>query len=268
MYQPIRYTRIVPIRQDVILPEVVYVGPGDVVSGAVGWWGLRAYNNAAIGTNCCRVRRNSDNAEQNFATTTGGHIDKAALTSFLASTTGAFVTLFDQSGGSRDVTMATAATQPVVNLSGLGSRVTADFTAQRWDSSSSLTQSLPLTVSAVAKSTNTGAQQVLFFDNIGCQLGYRNSADNQVFQYAGSVATATASDGTFHSIQSVFNGASSDLNIDGGANAVSSGSNSFSGLIRVGIMTGQFGEVGIWPSAFSGTQSTNMDANQSAYWGF
>src|SRR5260221_661617 len=35
-----------------------YTGPGDIVSGAVGWWGLRAYNAASRGNplaNVCTV---------------------------------------------------------------------------------------------------------------------------------------------------------------------------------------------------------------------
>lgn len=279
-YQRIDYHRRVDIPYHVVpgIEPEQYVGPGDVVSGALGWWGLRAYSEATKETAAVRIRRASDNAEQDFETLSDGTLDRASIQTFLASTTGVFVTFYDQSGALRNLTQATAANQAAVNLSGIGSLITADFNSSsphRYNATSALSQAQPLTYSIAAKSTNTGAQMTLFGDaGVGCLFGYRSGADNTAFLYSGSTVTATCSDGNFHSIQAVFNGASSDLNVDGTTNAVNPGTTSVSGALGLGHtgnsqhFNGQWTEAGIWAGAFTGTQSTNLDANQSAFWGY
>src|SRR5215475_13389161 len=103
------------------VPPVVYNGPGDVVSGANNWWGLRAYNAAAIGNNAIRLRRDSDNAEQNIATVSGGGLDSSAITTFKGAANLFVVKLYDQTASANDLTQSTAANQPQFLLSVLGS---------------------------------------------------------------------------------------------------------------------------------------------------
>ncbi|MEI7601285.1 MAG: arabinofuranosidase catalytic domain-containing protein [Aestuariivirga sp.] len=63
-----------------------------------------------------RVRRSSDNTEQNIGFTIGGHIDTAALTGFCGSNSCFISTWYDQSGNGRNAVQATAANQPrIVN---------------------------------------------------------------------------------------------------------------------------------------------------------
>lgn len=63
---------------------VTYQGPGDVVSGATAWYGLRAYNAAyATGTNkAINVRRASDNTTQDINILTTGALDIASANTF------------------------------------------------------------------------------------------------------------------------------------------------------------------------------------------
>src|SRR4051812_24758284 len=86
-----------------VVPSASYVGPGDIVAGATGWWGLRAYTAASIGANAVRLREDSAfQSEQDFATIAGGGLDLAAIAAFKAlhSATNLFVTkLYDQSAG-------------------------------------------------------------------------------------------------------------------------------------------------------------------------
>lgn len=67
-------------------PQVLvsYQGPGDVVSGATAWYGLRAYNAAyATGTNkAINVRRASDNTTQDINILTTGALDIASANTF------------------------------------------------------------------------------------------------------------------------------------------------------------------------------------------
>ena len=57
------------------VPPVTYTGPGDVVSGATVWYGLRAYNAANLNgtTKALNLIRASDNTACDFdIATTGG----------------------------------------------------------------------------------------------------------------------------------------------------------------------------------------------------
>lgn len=63
-----------------------------------------------------RVRRSSDNAEQDIGFATGDVVDRAALLAFVGAGSGYVTTLYDQSTNGRDLTQATAAAQPrIVN---------------------------------------------------------------------------------------------------------------------------------------------------------
>src|SRR5215475_9326831 len=91
---------------------VTYVGPGDIVSGARAWWGLRAFSNATAGTNAIRLRRSSDSAELDFATLTNGSLDEAGITTWAGGASLFLIKLFDQTGNGQDVTQATTTRQP------------------------------------------------------------------------------------------------------------------------------------------------------------
>lgn len=253
-----------------------FSGPGDVVSGALSWYGLRAYSNATKGASLVRIRRVSDNAEQDFASLSTGALDRASIVTFLAATTGRFVTFYDQIT-TRHVTQATAANQAVVNLSGIGSLVTADFTAastHSYASAGTLTQAQPFTWNGFAKSVNNGGAQTLFIadDSFG-SISFRSPGDNTAFAYAGTVLSATAADGSFHALTAVHNGASSDMNVDGTTTSGNAGASGPGGaLIQLGqfngtqFFNGSFCEGGIWVAVFSGAQSSSMSTNQHAYW--
>src|SRR5262245_43487648 len=101
---------------------ITYTGPGDIVSSARGWWGLRAYSNAVIGSNVVRLRRSSDSAEQNFTTLSTGALDEASITSFAGGSNLFVVTLFDQSGNAKDCTQSSASAQPPFIRNAIGSK--------------------------------------------------------------------------------------------------------------------------------------------------
>lgn len=68
--------------------------------------------------NAIRVRRSSDNTEQNIGFTALGDLDKTSLTSFCSGTNGFVTTWFDQSGNGNNATQTTAANQPQIVSSG------------------------------------------------------------------------------------------------------------------------------------------------------
>lgn len=65
-----------------------------------------------------RVRRSSDNSEQNIGFI-GNNFDIASLTSFVGANTGFVTTLYDQSGSGINLTQATALNQPVIVSAGV-----------------------------------------------------------------------------------------------------------------------------------------------------
>src|SRR5262249_41826774 len=97
-----------------------YLGAGDVVSGATAWWGLRAYSAATIGTSAIRLRRDSDNAEQDFASVGGGNLDISSITSFQGGANVFVRQLYDQNGNANDWGPETAANQPGFSLTAIG----------------------------------------------------------------------------------------------------------------------------------------------------
>lgn len=82
----------------------------DVYSGAVGAYSLRKISNST--TSVVRVRRSSDNAEQDFS---AAKVYDGTLEAFVgAGNTGFVTTWYDQSGNSNDLTQPVASEQPTI----------------------------------------------------------------------------------------------------------------------------------------------------------
>ncbi len=71
--------------------------------------------------NAIKLRRSSDNVEQDFGFTSNGELDVTAIQAWLGSSTGFVKTIYDQSGNSRDFTHSTASRQPELLFSGVNS---------------------------------------------------------------------------------------------------------------------------------------------------
>jgi hypothetical protein len=99
MYQIRRDFRLLQTPSYVAHPTAgPFVGAGDVVSGAQAWWGLRSYTTAGVLSNIVRLRRDSDNTEQDFATLSNGNLDVASISTFKSAANLFVVTLYDQTG--------------------------------------------------------------------------------------------------------------------------------------------------------------------------
>lgn len=90
-----------------------FVGPLDAyTSGMVGAYSvirrlLLSYEGALV-----RLRRSSDDAEQDIGATALGVLDQAAITTFVGANSAYVTKVYDQSGNSRNYLQATAALQP------------------------------------------------------------------------------------------------------------------------------------------------------------
>lgn len=91
-----------------------FVGLLDTYSGAAAAYSLRRLRSAYSG-NCIRVRRSSDNTEQDFGFV-NNVLDTASLLTFCGAGNGFVTTWYDQSGNAKNTTQSTAANQPrIVN---------------------------------------------------------------------------------------------------------------------------------------------------------
>ncbi len=260
-----------------------YSGPGDVVSGAKAWWGLRCYNTAYAG-NVADVYAPSDASHTLITCSAGGALNETLQT--LATTCAVsctIKTLYDQSGanscggGACTVTQATEANRVNVKLNVLGSRYVMDTTAAAPNglTGGSFTQAQPFTIASAYRNTNAG-DGVLIADS-GSLVQFRPDLNgaNTASIYAGATVSATASDAAFHAVNAVFNAASSSITVDGSTTVVNPSTNGFSNQVDVfsiGAGVQQFhgyaAEFGIWAGSFSGAQLTSMNSNQRAYWRF
>jgi hypothetical protein len=89
----------------------------DNYSGAAAAYSLRKLNSDYIGS-AIRVRRSSDNAEQNIGFNTSGDLDTSSLLSFVGVGSGMVTTWYDQSGNSKNATQTTASHQPQIVING------------------------------------------------------------------------------------------------------------------------------------------------------
>jgi hypothetical protein len=89
----------------------------DLYPSAAAAYSVRLLRTAYTGS-AIRVRRSSDNTEQNIGFTALGNLDESALTTFCSGTNGFVTTWYDQSGNARNATQTTAANQPQIVSSG------------------------------------------------------------------------------------------------------------------------------------------------------
>lgn len=94
-----------------------FTGILDTYSGAAAAYSLRKLRTAYSGS-AIRVRRSSDNTEQNIGFDGNGNLDESALTSFVGANNGFVTTWYDQSGNARNATQTTASNQPRIVNSG------------------------------------------------------------------------------------------------------------------------------------------------------
>ena len=108
-----------PTQLGLIGSQSTFVGLLDTYPNAAAAYSLRALKVGYTG-NLIRVRRSSDNAEQDigFTNDSNRNLDTSALTSFCSGTNGFVTTWYDQSGNGRNAVQTTAASQPQIVSSG------------------------------------------------------------------------------------------------------------------------------------------------------
>jgi len=89
----------------------------DQFGGAAAAYSVRKLSGSYSGS-ALRVRRSSNNEEQDIGFDSNGNLDTSALTTFVGANDGFVTTWYDQSGNGNDATQSTAANQPQIVSSG------------------------------------------------------------------------------------------------------------------------------------------------------
>jgi hypothetical protein len=284
-------TTAASIEWDCLTPQysIGYTGPGDVQTGASGWWGLRGYSRAYSlpGTNkAVKIRRTSDNETCDLLIAPSGRLGNTANCSgsdngetdvtFCASTTCFVNTLYDQSGNSHDATQSTTADQPQYTPNCIGTLPCMQFNGSAYFLAITLGSAVsqPLTVSTVVNRTGGTSNfgQVFSAASGGAIAAEFNNTTNTPRLYPGTTgANAAANDNAYHSIQYFISGSSSSFFIDGTSTSASSaaGTGTTTTSPNIGAdgagdyLTGNITEVALYASAIA---NAAMCHNQT-YWG-
>ena len=152
-----------------------FTGVLDSLSATAASFSVRRLRGGYTGA-LLRVRRSTDNAQQDIGATVAGNLDTAALTSFCGSASCFVTTWYDQSGNGRDAVQATDTAQPALVTSGaieqLNSRPGARFASGRvMAAPKSLTNSNEFTVSmTMVERTRAGAINFRLLASNGVRL--------------------------------------------------------------------------------------------------
>jgi len=255
-----------------------YVGLLDTYPNAAAAYSVRLLKSDYTG-NAIRVRRSSDNTEQNIGFTALGNLDTTALTTFCSGTNGFVTTWYDQSGNGKNATQSTAANQPqivssgsVINLNGKPyiNYLSSGLSALSTSGTFSITA--PLEIFSVQKRTNTSLNYLYDWGTNRSACFY----NPDLVLFAGT-SLASGDTSTNQTLQThLFNGASSKvlknntLLVTGNA-----GSNNASGSFFLGTrqssdfnLIGGFQEFIIYPSNQSANESginTNINTYYAIY---
>jgi hypothetical protein len=148
----------------------------DTYTGAAAAYSLRKLRNAHSGF-AIRVRRSSDNTEQNIGFTATGGLDTTALLSFVGAGNGFVTTWYDQGAGGYNLTQSIASNQPSIVLSGVLNTqnnkpiLITDYNSYLINSS--------LSINGTTNSIFATIKMVSTRGNIAMMAGYGN--DNQHF---------------------------------------------------------------------------------------
>lgn len=246
-----------------------FVGPYDAIPNIAAAYGMRRLLSAYTGS-LLRLRRSSDNAEQNIGYLANGDLDTAAIATFIGGGSGFVATWYDQKG-STNATQTTASKQPgyVSQSSGMSFDGSDDFLDTGITPGTSGTYSLLVRFLSADLTKNNGLISAGLsgggFQRTGIRLSYSVS---NVLAYAqngglasGAAAEAAAGVAALAGTKAYFNGTDEGITLSpAGANINLSfyiGAEDFGGGAAT-AMTGNVREVIISASTYSAGQVASI----------
>jgi hypothetical protein len=206
----------------------------DTYNGAAVAYSLRKLSSST--TNVVRVRRSSDNAEQDFTAT---QITDGTLTSFCGVGNGFVTTWYDQSGNSNDALQTSALSQPKIYDSIVGlllenGKPTLEFDGVNDRFTSTITATQPTTYFSLFKGNLISGERQRPFDSIIGRNGLFNLASPSRYSiFAGtSVGISTITTNITQNLAYVlFEGTTSELKINENTlEEISTGTDNLNGL--------------------------------------
>jgi hypothetical protein len=246
----------------------------DLFPNAAVAYSLRKLRTAYTGS-AIRVRRSSDNAEQNISFV-GNNLDTASLLTFCGVGNGFIVTWYDQSGNTRHLVQPSGVNQPKIVSSGaletVNSKPIITFDGLNDSLNHTITLAQPLNLFLAATATtipigNTYRNIVSMPNSAGTDAGIEIDISSPLTQktllYSGVIIGDTTVRSGNMIVSGLSNGASSTLHINGNSIASGNAGTSNIGIIRLGANfnftnynNGKYFEFILYPT----NQSTNRAA--------
>ncbi len=165
----------------------------DLYPSAAVAYSLRKLRTAYTG-NAIRVRRSSDNTEQDIAFS-GNDLDTSSLTTFCSGTNGFITTWYDQSGNINNATQITAASQAQIVSSGSvitdpnTGKISVTWTSDDYSPSSIATTQNMLMMAVVNRTSTSGLLLPIGSTSASGRLFAWGSTGNIVSQIASTAVT-------------------------------------------------------------------------------
>lgn len=257
------------------VPLVPYAaGPGDVVTGAKSFWGLRGYN-AAYAVGGANPAIDVVKASDGTGTTTikilvDGTLDVATIAALgYAVKVSKF---YDQTGNGFHVTQGTLASMPTLTLNNWGTRPAISAGGLAGTGYASTANSLNL-AGVTQRTTGLAYGDILTDGGNNVYINYNTSGQTLGYYFrTGGAGTGNFANGSHRALQMCFQGAGTVIRQDateqtpGAAVGVNGPGNNIS--VMSGDATIFWGELGAWSgSQFNATQRGNMQTNIKNYWG-
>jgi len=229
---------------------------GDNFVGVTAYYSLRRFTTGED-NNAIRVRRSSDDTEQDIGFDANGDLDSTALLAFVGTggTDNGFVSKwYDQSGNGNDAINADASEQPLIVSGGAlveeNGKAAVDFDGvDDYLQNTSLVSSTPTTHYLTAKANPKSTTQRLSDGGVSSSTRHSIYQNASRFQYFGGVTlTGDSEDANQNLHYFLANGTSSEIAINGATASVgNAGTNTLNGLTFAARWDGaaQWGDVSI-----------------------
>ena len=209
-------------------------------------YSLRKLRSAYTG-NAIRVRRSSDNAEQDFGFV-NNVLDTASLLTFVGGNNGFVTTWYDQSGNGRNLVQSSGINQPKIVSSGaletVNSKPIITFDASNDSLNYNITLAQPLNLFSATTAPTTNSLSDVWSTLISCPNSAANDAGLEIdvnsaltqktLLYSGAVLGDTTVRTGNMVVSGLSNGVSSTLHINGNSIASGNAGTSNIGIIRLG----------------------------------
>jgi hypothetical protein len=269
-----------------------YAGPGDIVSGAYAWYGLRGYT-AAYSTGSNPAADLVDQAGANPITInilSDGTLDVASIATWVTANSVSTIKvtrLYDQTGGGKHVSQATLATMPVLVL-GPVTGLATNRPAMVFANAQFLGRTTAFGISAQPLTMSCVAIRTSGTTDVGMMAGANGNDAEMILQAAtvasifagGSVVSTSQTNNAWHSFHGVFNTTSSVMNVDGSSGSTgTTGSGVINNASGIWLgrdsfassgswWVGNINEAGIWTSGLPSGNMSSLSVNQHSYWGY